>query len=182
MLTEPAGTAAAMHIEHPDHECAGFLRLNHIMRREYARHIPDFEILLNMRQCLRKTFVASRQVVHNIGGKHRVHEADLGGRPGDHSIVMRAATHCDIGAAIGLAGDQGNLRYRGQTGRVHEIHNLARRAAALYTIDKGKSLRKSYENPAIEELYDKFLGVLGLEKSHTLLHTHYQGKLPRGIR
>jgi hypothetical protein len=59
---------------------------------------------------------------------------------------------------------------------------LGKRAGALYAIDKGKSLRKSYENPAIEELYDKFLGVLGMEKSHDLLHTHYQGKLPRGIR
>ena len=59
---------------------------------------------------------------------------------------------------------------------------LRKRAGALYAIDRGKTLRKSYENPAIEEVYDKFLGGPGTEKAHELLHTHYQGKLPRGIR
>ena len=34
---------------------------------------------------------------------------------------------------------------------------LRLRASALYTIDSSKELRKSYENPAIEELYDKYL-------------------------
>ncbi len=59
---------------------------------------------------------------------------------------------------------------------------LKKRAGALYAIDSAKSLRKSYENPAIEELYDTFLGGPGTEKAHELLHTHYQAKLPRGIR
>ena len=56
------------------------------------------------------------------------------------------------------------------------------RAQALYTIDKGKELRKSYENPAISELYDSFLGSPGGEKAHELLHTKYRARLPRGIR
>lgn len=56
------------------------------------------------------------------------------------------------------------------------------RAQALYTIDKGKELRKSYENPAITELYDSFLGTPGSEKAHDLLHTGYKARLPRGIR
>ncbi len=59
---------------------------------------------------------------------------------------------------------------------------LRKRAQALYSIDSGKKLRKSYENPAIEELYDDFLGAPGSEKAHELLHTHYQARLPRGIR
>jgi hypothetical protein len=59
---------------------------------------------------------------------------------------------------------------------------LRRRASALYAIDSGKTLRKSYENPAIEELYDTFLGGPGSEKAHKLLHTHYAAKLPRGVR
>jgi iron-only hydrogenase group A len=59
---------------------------------------------------------------------------------------------------------------------------LRKRAGALYAIDKSKSLRKSYENPAIDELYDTFLGGPGSEKAHHLLHTHYQARLPRGIR
>ncbi len=59
---------------------------------------------------------------------------------------------------------------------------LGKRASALYTIDSGKALRKSYENPAIEELYQSFLGGPGSEKAHGLLHTHYEAKLPRGVR
>jgi iron-only hydrogenase group A len=59
---------------------------------------------------------------------------------------------------------------------------LQLRASALYKIDSGKELRKSYENPAIEELYDKFLIEPGSQKAHELLHTHYAAKLPRGIR
>jgi iron-only hydrogenase group A len=59
---------------------------------------------------------------------------------------------------------------------------LRKRAEALYAIDSGKKLRKSYENPAIEEVYDSFLDGPGSAKAHALLHTHYHAKLPRGIR
>ena len=59
---------------------------------------------------------------------------------------------------------------------------LRKRASALYAIDSGKTLRKSYENPAIDELYDTFLGGPGSDTAHRLLHTHYHAKLPRGIR
>ncbi len=59
---------------------------------------------------------------------------------------------------------------------------LRKRAEALYAIDRGKTLRKSYENPVLDELYDTFLGGPGSEKAHELLHTHYRAKLPRGIR
>jgi NADP-reducing hydrogenase subunit HndD len=56
------------------------------------------------------------------------------------------------------------------------------RAGALYAIDAGKELRKSYENPAIEELYEDFLGGPGSDRAHELLHTHYSARTPRGIR
>ena len=59
---------------------------------------------------------------------------------------------------------------------------VAEAAEALYAIDRGKTLRKSYENPVVEELYDAFLGGPGSEKAHELLHTHYHAKLPQGIR
>jgi len=59
---------------------------------------------------------------------------------------------------------------------------LRKRASALYSIDAGKQLRKSYENPAIEEVYETFLGHPGSKKAHELLHTHYAPRFPRGIR
>ena len=58
---------------------------------------------------------------------------------------------------------------------------LAKRASALYAIDKEKTLRKSHENPAVLTLYKEFLGEVGGHKAHELLHTHYSPRLPRGI-
>lgn len=62
----------------------------------------------------------------------------------------------------------------------HEV--LRRRAQALYQIDGAKHLRRSHENPAIKELYERFLGEPGGEKAHDLLHTAYAPRLPRGVR
>jgi NADP-reducing hydrogenase subunit HndD len=59
---------------------------------------------------------------------------------------------------------------------------LRKRASALYSIDTGKKLRKSYENPAVKKVYEEFLGEPGSKKAHELLHTHYTARLPRGIR
>ncbi|HUW61893.1 MAG TPA: NADH-dependent [FeFe] hydrogenase, group A6 [Candidatus Bathyarchaeia archaeon] len=59
---------------------------------------------------------------------------------------------------------------------------LRKRAAALYAIDGAKTLRRSHQNPAIKELYEKFLGKPGAGKAHELLHTQYSAKEPRGIR
>ncbi len=60
---------------------------------------------------------------------------------------------------------------------------LARlRARALYSIDGAKTLRKSHENPAIEALYENFLGAPNSHLCHELLHTHYEPKFPRGVK
>ncbi len=52
----------------------------------------------------------------------------------------------------------------------------AKRAKAIYAIDKDMPMRKSHENPAIKALYDEFLGEPLGHKSHELLHTHYTPK------
>jgi iron-only hydrogenase group A len=56
------------------------------------------------------------------------------------------------------------------------------RAKALYQIDTDKQLRRSHENPAIQKLYQEYLGEPNGEKAHQLLHTHYHARMPRGIR
>lgn len=48
-----------------------------------------------------------------------------------------------------------------------------KRAAGLYNADRALPLRKSHENPAVQELYKEYLGEPLGHKSHTLLHTHY---------
>jgi NADP-reducing hydrogenase subunit HndD len=75
----------------------------------------------------------------------------------------------------------GGQPYPAGTHRVLDPELLRKRASALYSIDTGKELRKSLENPAIEELYGEFLGTPGSELAHQLLHTSYTPKLPRGI-
>ena len=37
-----------------------------------------------------------------------------------------------------------------------------------------KEIRKSHLNPAVNKLYDEYLGDIGGEKAHKLLHTSYQ--------
>jgi len=51
-----------------------------------------------------------------------------------------------------------------------------KRATALYRQDMLKKVRKSHENPAVQELYRSFLGEPNGEKAHQLLHTHYHAR------
>lgn len=55
-----------------------------------------------------------------------------------------------------------------------------KRMEAIYRADRDMPVRKSHENPAIQQLYKEFLGKPLGEKSHHLLHTHYtaRGKYP----
>jgi NADH-quinone oxidoreductase subunit G/NADP-reducing hydrogenase subunit HndD len=48
-----------------------------------------------------------------------------------------------------------------------------KRIKGLYDVDKAMTLRKSHENPAVNKLYEEFLGEPNGHKSHELLHTHY---------
>jgi len=56
------------------------------------------------------------------------------------------------------------------------------RASALYSIDEKKAVRKSHDNPFIKKLYEEFLGRPGSTKAHSLLHTTYTPREPRGIK
>ena len=50
------------------------------------------------------------------------------------------------------------------------------RARVLYDIDRKAPLRMSHENPAVNHLYETFLGEPGSERSHHLLHTTYASR------
>jgi NADP-reducing hydrogenase subunit HndD len=47
------------------------------------------------------------------------------------------------------------------------------RAAGIYEEDEKKVIRKSHENPEVQEIYESFLHEPLGHKSHDLLHTHY---------
>jgi NADH-quinone oxidoreductase subunit G len=52
----------------------------------------------------------------------------------------------------------------------------AQRTKGLYHADKMLQLHKSQDNVFVTECYAKFLGEIGGEKAHHLLHTSYQGR------
>ncbi len=56
------------------------------------------------------------------------------------------------------------------------------RAAAIYQVDEELPIRRSHENPSIQELYARFLGEPLSEKSHHLLHTHYVPRTKRSVQ
>ncbi len=58
---------------------------------------------------------------------------------------------------------------------------IKKRAAALYDIDENKAIRRSHENPYIQKLYEEWLGEIGGEKAHHILHTKYQERYPKGV-
>ncbi|WP_374712559.1 NADH-dependent [FeFe] hydrogenase, group A6 [Symbiobacterium terraclitae] len=55
------------------------------------------------------------------------------------------------------------------------------RIESLYTIDERMTIRRSHENPAVQQLYAEYLGKPGSERAHHLLHTHYHARVPAGI-
>ena len=48
------------------------------------------------------------------------------------------------------------------------------RMKALYKIDRDEHIRTSHSNKGVTELYEQYLGNPLGEKSHLLLHTHYE--------
>jgi iron-only hydrogenase group A len=129
---------------------------------------------------LRETYVAIGQRNIHVGVANGLTNAKVlldqisRGEGGFHVIEVMA---CPGGCCGG-----GGQPYPPEGVKVLDPGLLRKRAGALYAIDGGKTLRKSYENPAVDELYESFLGGPGTEKAHQLLHTHYTAKLPRGVR
>jgi len=59
--------------------------------------------------------------------------------------------------------------------------SLKKRAQALYTLDRERTIRRSHENPDVQKIYKDFLGRPLGPLSEELLHTHYAPKEPRGV-
>ncbi len=99
-------------------------------------------------------------VVSGLGNARKLLEEIRGGRRDLHFIeVMTCPGGCIAGGGQPLGADPESVRARMQT---------------LYTIDRDEPLRVSHNNASIKRLYAEFLGKPLGEKSHHLLHTHYQ--------
>ena len=129
---------------------------------------------------LRETYVAL--------GEHNVHVGVANGLQNAKTLLDKVVQGkekfhvIEVMACPGGCIGGGGQPYPPEDTKVLDPELLALRAKALYTIDQGKKLRRSQDNPAVKEIYESFLGAPGSEKAHQLLHTHYHAKLPRGIR
>ena len=77
-----------------------------------------------------------------------------------HAIEIMACT----GGCVG-GGGQPKARKRQEV--------LQQRAEGLNNIDRSKQIRRSYENPAVLEIYERYLDKPLSNKAHELLHTRY---------
>ncbi|MTI79748.1 MAG: 2Fe-2S iron-sulfur cluster binding domain-containing protein [Firmicutes bacterium] len=103
-------------------------------------------------------------VAHTLGNARKLLDLIREGKADHHFIEVM----CCPGGCIGGGGQPipTNLDVR-----------LAR-IAGTYQADEELPIRKSHENPAITDIYEKYLGQPLGELSHKLLHTHY---VPRGV-
>ncbi|MCX8021910.1 MAG: NADH-dependent [FeFe] hydrogenase, group A6 [Syntrophorhabdaceae bacterium] len=57
-----------------------------------------------------------------------------------------------------------------------DVETRRKRTKGIYENDRMLELHKSQDNPYITELYNTFLGEVGGERAHGLLHTHYRSR------
>ncbi len=112
-------------------------------------------------------------VSNGLGNAIKILEKVKKGEKQYHLIELMACP----GGCIGGGGQP----YPPKGVKVLDPELLRKRANALYSIDTGKKLRKSHENPDIKKLYEEYLAKPGSEKAHHLLHTEYFPKYPQGI-
>ena len=61
----------------------------------------------------------------------------------------------------------------------YDPQRIAERIKSIYALDKARTVRMSYKNPAITAVYKEFFEEPGSHKAHELLHTGYA---PRGAK
>ncbi|MFO7848386.1 MAG: NADH-dependent [FeFe] hydrogenase, group A6 [Spirochaetia bacterium] len=98
-------------------------------------------------------------VAHGLANTSRLIERIQSGQAEYHFVEIMTCPG-------GCIGGGGQPRFTTDEVRLKRIN-------AIYAEDEGKKLRKSHENPAITEIYEKFLKEPLGEKSHHYLHTKY---------
>ncbi|HPJ57948.1 MAG TPA: NADH-dependent [FeFe] hydrogenase, group A6 [Kiritimatiellia bacterium] len=101
-------------------------------------------------------------VAHGLGHTRKLLEKIKTGEAAYHFVEVMTCP----GGCIGGGGQP----------RMTDDSVRLKRISAIYAEDESKKLRKSHDNPAVQELYRDFLGKPLGHKSHELLHTHYAPK------
>jgi len=99
-------------------------------------------------------------VAHGLGNARKLLESIQKGESQYHAIEIMA---CPGGCIDG----------GGQPYHFGNIDIVKKRMAAIYEEDKNKPIRKAHQNSAVITMYKEYIGEIGGEKAHQLLHTHY---------
>ena len=103
-------------------------------------------------------------VVHGLSNARKIMEEIRQGNPRNlHAVEVMACPGGCIGGA-------------GQPYHHGDSSILLKRCEALYEEDANKLLRKSHENPYVQEVYNNYFRNPLSHKAHELLHTHYEKK------
>jgi len=102
-------------------------------------------------------------IAHGLGNARKLLDKVREGKEFFHAIEVMACPGGCVGGA-------------GQPYHHGDFSKVEKRLKAIYEEDKDMPLRKSHENPYIQQLYKEYLGEPCGEKSHHLLHTHYFDK------
>lgn len=102
-------------------------------------------------------------IAHGLGNARKLLEDIRSGKCEYHAIEIMACPG-------GCIGGGGQPLHHGN------VEVIRARQRALYQEDKDKPLRKSHENPYIQQLYEEYLGKPLSETAHALLHTNYFNK------
>jgi NADH-quinone oxidoreductase subunit G/NADP-reducing hydrogenase subunit HndD len=107
-------------------------------------------------------------IAHGLGNVRKVLDSVKRGDKDYHFIEVMTCP----GGCIGGGGQPIPTNYETRKARIQ----------AIYKEDRGMSIRKSHENPAVQEIYETFLkdGPYGKD-AHDLLHTKYKERKPQGI-
>ncbi len=101
-------------------------------------------------------------IAHGLGNAKALLEEVRNGNPRDfHAIEVMACPGGCIGGG-------------GQPYHHGDSSIIKKRMDSIYQIDKDMPIRKSHENPAIQDLYANFLEKPMSHKAHELLHTEYK--------
>ena len=74
---------------------------------------------------------SSSQAVEHVDAGRRIHEAEVGARPGRRFVRVAPATHVQVRLPVVLAQGDGHPRHADKRKRIHPIHDPSRRTALL---------------------------------------------------